>query len=95
MPVSREHVERISHLARLSLSAEQIEKFCHELTIILDYVDQLRAVNTEEAGSCRPASDFGNLIREDSVRQSLQIDKALFNARDHDDQFFRVPTVIG
>lgn len=95
MPVSRKHVERISHLARLSLSAEQIEKFCHELTTILDYVDKLQAVDTKEAGLCWSASHFGNLIREDRVRQSIQIDKALCNAPDRDHHFFRVPKVIG
>lgn len=82
-------------LARLKLSPIEIEKFTHELTVILEYMDQLKTVNTD---GVEPKDQFisaENVFRNDIVRPSLSRDEALANAPDKDDEFFRVPKVIG
>lgn len=94
MPLSKEQVEHIAKLARLNLTLEEIEKFTKELTIIVDYFDQLKAVDTEGVG---PQSQFikaENVFREDGVRPSLPRKMALRNAPDSDGEYFRVPKVI-
>jgi len=95
MPLTKEQVEHIAVLARLKLSPNEIEKFAHELTVILEYVDQLKSVNTE---GVEPKDQFisaENVFRNDIVRPSLSREKALANAPDKDNEFFRVPKVIG
>jgi aspartyl-tRNA(Asn)/glutamyl-tRNA(Gln) amidotransferase subunit C len=95
MPLTKEQVEHIAVLARLKLSPIEIEKFTHELTVILEYVDQLKTVNTD---GVEPKDQFisaENVFRNDIVRPSLSRDEALANAPDRDDEFFRVPKVIG
>ena len=95
MPLTKEQVEHIAVLARLKLSPIEIEKFTHELTVILEYVDQLKTVNTD---GVEPKDQFisaENVFRRDIVRPSLSRDEALANAPERDDEFFRVPKVIG
>lgn len=95
MPLTKVQVEQVAALARLKLSPQEIEKFTNELTVILDYVSQLESVNTE---GVEPKDQFisaENVFREDKVRPSLPREQALANAPDKDDEFFRVPKVIG
>ena len=95
MPLTKEQVEHIAVLARLKLSPIEIEKFTHELTVILEYVDQLKTVNTD---GVEPKDQFitaENVFRNDIVRPSLSREEALANAPDKDEEFFRVPKVIG
>ena len=71
MPLSREQVEHIAKLARLNLTSAEIEKYTHDLTVILSYIDQLQAVNTE---GVEPQNQFikaENVFREDIAEESL------------------------
>ena len=95
MPLTNEQVEHIGVLARLKLSPKEIEKFAHELTVILEYVDQLKSVNTD---GVEPKDQFisaENVFRNDIVKPSLSRAEALANSSEKDDEFFRVPKVIG
>jgi aspartyl-tRNA(Asn)/glutamyl-tRNA(Gln) amidotransferase subunit C len=94
MPLSCAQVEHIAKLARLNLSPAEIEKFTHELTVILSYIDQLQSVDTE---GVEPQNQFikaENVFREDIVESSLPRQEALKNAPDRDEEYFRVPKVI-
>ena len=95
MPLSKAQVEHIARLARLSLTPEEIERYTTELTVILDYIDQLKSVDTE---GVEPENQFitaENVFREDIAEPSLPRDKALANAPQQDGEFFLVPKVIG
>jgi len=95
MPLTKDQVEQVAALARLKLSPQEIEKFTKDLTVILDYVDQLKSVNTD---GVEPKDQFikaENVFREDKIRPSLSRAQALANAPDKDEEFFRVPKVIG
>jgi aspartyl-tRNA(Asn)/glutamyl-tRNA(Gln) amidotransferase subunit C len=95
MPLSKEQVEHIAALARLKLSPKEIEKFASELTVILDYVEQLSEVDTEGVELKDQFITAENVFREDKSRESLSRDEALANAPDKDEEFFKVPKVIG
>ncbi len=95
MPLTKEQVEHIAVLARLKLSPPEIEKFTHELTVILEYVDQLKSVNTDGVELKDQFITAENVFRNDKVRPSLTREQALANAPDQDEEFFRVPKVIG
>jgi len=95
MPLSREQVEHIAKLARLNLTPAEIEKYTHDLTVILSYIDQLQAVNTE---GVEPQNQFiraENVFREDIADKSLPRSEALRNAPDRDEEYFHVPKVLG
>ena len=93
MPISKEQVKRIAHLARLSLAPDQIETYTRELSVILDYIDQLKAVNTEGVEPRARFSMKENMFRGDEIRPSLPVESALVNAPQTMGNFFRVPGV--
>ena len=95
MPLSTEHVEHIARLARLNLSPEEIQKFTVELTVILDYIDQLKAVATELPSEQAGADRHTCPLREDIVRPSLDAAVVLGQAPRHTEQFILVPKVLG
>ena len=97
MPLSQEQVRHVAQLARLNLSTSEIEQFSHDLTRIIDYIDQLSEVDTSSLENSWSESQkiAQNVFREDEIRPSLPREKALANAPDQDDEYFHVPKVIG
>jgi aspartyl-tRNA(Asn)/glutamyl-tRNA(Gln) amidotransferase subunit C len=53
--ISKEQVKHIAKLARISLSPKEVERFQKELSSILEYVDELKKVDTEKV---QPSSQF-------------------------------------
>jgi aspartyl-tRNA(Asn)/glutamyl-tRNA(Gln) amidotransferase subunit C len=95
MPLEKAQVEHIAHLARLKLSPDEIEKLTLEMTVIIDYFEQLQLVDTD---GVEPRDQFiiaENVFRDDIVRPSLTRGQALSNAPESDGEFFHVPKVIG
>lgn len=44
--IAKEDVQHIAHLARIELTPEEEERFQHELSAILQFVEQLNQVDT-------------------------------------------------
>ena len=89
-------VERIAALAQLELTAEEKQLFTKQLADILDYAEQLLAVDT--SGVPATAHVLGDRVeRDDAERPSLAVDEAVANAPDPAaaQGLFRVPRVIG
>jgi aspartyl-tRNA(Asn)/glutamyl-tRNA(Gln) amidotransferase subunit C len=95
MPLSREQVEHVAKLARLNLTPFETEKFTHELTVILSYIDQLALANVDGIDPQSRLVSAENVFRQDTVRPSLSQEAALQNAPKRDDGYFVVPKVIG
>ena len=94
MPISKDEVRYIAHLARLGLTAQEIEHFQGQLEGILAYVDKLKSL---DVGAIEPTAhvlDIKNVLREDTVRPSLEPDKALRIAPQKEGGFYKVPRVI-
>ena len=45
--ISRSDVEHVARLARLSLDDSELERMREQLTSILQYIDKLRALDTD------------------------------------------------
>ena len=66
--ISKEEVEHIAKLARLGLSKEEKEKFSGQLSSILDYVEQLKEVDTDNVPPTAQVTGLENMTREDVIR---------------------------
>lgn len=93
---SRDDVERIAELSRLELTGEELDLFTRQLTGILEYVQQINAVDTTGV----PATSHvvqQSFEREDAPVDSLPRASALANAPDAATEagLFKVPRVIG
>jgi aspartyl-tRNA(Asn)/glutamyl-tRNA(Gln) amidotransferase subunit C len=94
--LSREEVLRIARLARLELTPEETDLFARQLAHILEYVEQIRDLDT---AGVPPTSHVINqpIDRQDVPHDSLSRDDALANAPDAAQQsgLFKVPRVFG
>jgi aspartyl-tRNA(Asn)/glutamyl-tRNA(Gln) amidotransferase subunit C len=93
---SRGDVERVAHLARLELNAEEKDLFARQLAGILAYAEQIHRVPTEGVEPTSHAGDAA-MLRDDEVRPSLPREASLAAAPDADAAagLFKVPRVIG
>ena len=95
MSLTREEVQKVSLLARLLLSEEELEAMTAQLGRVLDYVQQLEELDTEGVEPMAHAIDLANVFADDVIEPSLPRDAALANGPKHDDECFRVPAVLG
>lgn len=97
MPISKDEVQRIADLAKLSIGDDELEKFAEQFQEILEYFTQLESVPTDEDQATYHVLDVENFatpFREDDVRPSLNSKDAMKNAPDQSEDHFRVPGVI-
>ena len=95
MSVTRKDVEHIAELARLKFKDEELENFTFQLNEILAYMEQLNELDTQNVEPLSHPVEGSNVFREDEVKPSIDREEALKNAPSRDDEFFRVPKVIG
>ena len=94
MKISRKEVEKVAVLARLALQDEELDQLTGQMDQILGYVDKLNELDTEGIVPTAHAVPVENAFRDDVVKPSIGIDKALQNAPDPASDCFRVPQVI-
>ena len=92
--ITADDVRKVAHLARLDLPEETIATYTGQLERILDYVDQLQAVDTEGVQATTRAVEVVNVTREDTV-EATEVREALLNqAPLREGDFFRVPKIL-
>jgi len=65
MSLSEEEVRKIAELARLGLTDEEVKKFSGQLTDILDFVEQLSELDTENIEPTSQVTGLENVLEED------------------------------
>ena len=94
MKISKEEIEHIAVLARLSLSDEEKGLFGPQLSGILDYMEKLNELDTEGIEPTSHVIALSNVMRDDTGKDSIPREDALMNAPSHTDEFYRVPKII-
>lgn len=94
MKITIQDVEHVARLARLQLEDDEKPLFARQLGEILEYVDKLKNLNTEGILPTSHAVPVENAFRADMVNCSIGVEKALANAPDRLESFYRVPKVI-
>ncbi len=94
MKITREEVKHVAKLARLALKEEEIEQFTRQLSDILTYVEKLNELDTKDVEPTLHILPVNNVLREDEISASIERGRALMNAPDRTEEFFRVPKVI-
>ncbi len=94
MKITEEDVTYVAGLARLSLTPEELQTMTGQMDAILDYVDKLNELNTDDIVPTAHAVPMANAFRADQVRPSIGVTSALANAPQEVDNCFQVPRVI-
>jgi aspartyl-tRNA(Asn)/glutamyl-tRNA(Gln) amidotransferase subunit C len=95
--LTRETVERVARLARLSLTGDELELFTRQLAGILEYAEEIQAVDTTGVEPMSHCIASDTMWREDVVLPALDRAEILSQAPDADRAagVFRVPKVMG
>ena len=94
MGINKEDVEKVAKLARLEVSPAEKEAFAKQLSQILTHVETLKKYDTNGIEPTATVLGQVNVFREDIVRPSLPVDKALANAPEREADAFAVPRII-
>lgn len=94
MKITVADVGYVAALARLELSNDEQQLFAGQMDAILGYVEKLKELDTDGIVPTSHAVPMENSFRDDTVCNSLGVAKALANAPDRAESFYRVPKVI-
>ncbi len=98
MPITEADVEKVAQLAHMEITADELKIFAPQMADIVDYVEQLNALNTSEIepslGGLTREGEATDSARDDAVAPSLGQQTALSEAPDPASGHFRVPKVL-
>lgn len=94
MKLTREDVLKIALLSRLEVREEEIENVTRQFNDIVEHVDILSQADTENVLPTAHALPINNVLRPDVQVASLPREKAMANAPQAEDGFFRVPKIV-
>lgn len=94
MKVDKETLEKVAHLARLSIKPEEKDQLLKDMGEILNWVEKLGEVDTEGVEPLTHMTQEVNVLRDDKAEKSIERAEALKNAPDQDGKFFKVPKVL-
>ena len=94
MSLSKQEVEDLALLARLSLSEAEVERMQTDLTSILGHIETLQKAQTDGVEPMTHAVPMELRLREDVVGESFEQDTALADAPDRAADYFQVPHII-
>jgi aspartyl-tRNA(Asn)/glutamyl-tRNA(Gln) amidotransferase subunit C len=93
MPLSKDEVRHVAMLARLGLEPGDEEFYADQLSGILQHIDRLQQLDTEDIPPTAQVVEVASRLREDEPRPCLSQAEALANAPAAVDGFFRVPSI--
>jgi aspartyl-tRNA(Asn)/glutamyl-tRNA(Gln) amidotransferase subunit C len=92
--IGPEEVVHIATLARLDLSAEEIETFSHQLSAVLEHVAAIRRLDVADLVPMHHTSALENVLRADEVRPGLSRSEVLAAAPAAESDRFSVPRIL-
>jgi aspartyl-tRNA(Asn)/glutamyl-tRNA(Gln) amidotransferase subunit C len=95
MALSRDEVQHVAELARLSFSDEEEERMADEMSQILDHFEKLDELDTSGVPPMSHVLDVTNVFREDEIEERIDQEQALEPAPETDGGYFQVPKVVG
>lgn len=94
MSLSHEKVANIAHLARIAISENEYEQYAQQLNKILEFVDQLQAVDTADIEPMAHPLEMQQRLRVDQVIEEDQRDAFQAVAPRVEAGLYLVPKVI-
>ncbi len=93
--LSKDTASYVARLANLSLTGAEIEKFTKQLAEIIDFnIKLLEKVDVENVKPTAHIGKLANITREDETKPSLTSEKALNNAKEIHNYFFKVKAIL-
>jgi len=94
MSLLESDVEKIAHLARLSINKNDIPSYANNLSDILQLIEQMSHVNTDNISPMAHPLDTIQRLRNDEVTESNQREQFQATTSFVEDGLYLVPKVI-
>lgn len=94
MVVSKEEILHIAKLADLNIEENEIDEYAKNLQDILNFVDVLNNVNTDNVEETMGVINNYNVFRKDEIKEFGDREILLQNAPEQEDGMFKIPKVI-
>ncbi len=94
MKITDEIMDYVGILAKLDLSEEEKQQAAGDMERMLDYVEMLNDLDTEEVEPMSHVFPVNNVFREDEVTNGDTRDETLANAPARKDGAFKVPKTV-
>jgi aspartyl-tRNA(Asn)/glutamyl-tRNA(Gln) amidotransferase subunit C len=95
MQITREMIEHVAQLGRLSFREDELAGFISQLNQILEHVEKLNELDTSDVPPTSHVFFTKTPMREDIAREEPSpIEELLQNAPRRQEQFYVVPRVI-
>lgn len=76
--LTREEVLHLAKLAKLTLTEAEIKKYQKQLSQTLDYIENLKQINTDKITSYFYTTSAKNVFEEDKINKERILKKASF-----------------
>ena len=94
MKIDKNITLKIAKLTRLKIDESEVIELSSQLSEILDWVEQLNEVNTDNVEPLSSVSITELPLREDLVNKIDQINDVMSNAPEKLENYFVVPKVV-
>jgi len=94
--LSKDEILHLAHLARLTLTYEEIEKYQKQFSETIDYIKNLEELNTQNIKPTNSVVDLKNVTYEDGTNStnSLTTKEAVQNAKHVKEEEFVVERIM-
>jgi aspartyl-tRNA(Asn)/glutamyl-tRNA(Gln) amidotransferase subunit C len=93
--LTRDEVAHVAHLARLSLTDDELDTYTHQLGAVLEHAADVAALDLADVEPTAHPLPLANVLREDVVGPCLDRAEVLGQAPAVEDGRFRVPAILG
>ena len=86
--ITNEEVKKVANLARLELNKDEINNHAEQLEKILEYINQLEKINTDDVPCTTRAIEVLNVFRKDEKKNSDCTEELLELSPSREDKYF-------
>ena len=94
MEFDKKSLLKLGKLARISISDDKLNNLSKDLNSILEFVNQLKEINTDQVDPTSNSLNQKLEVRDDKVDTKNSAEDILENAPEKEMDFFVVPKVI-
>ena len=87
-------IEHLAKLARLKLTDVEKEKFSNQMGTIIEYIEKLSEVNTNNVEPTAHILGLNNIFRKDATTKPLTDQAPINNSPAHSKGHYEVPKII-
>ena len=92
--ISEEEVEEIALLTRIAMNKSEISLMAGQMSIILENIDVLNEVFTDDIEPTGHSAEVESVMREDVPDDSLKLEDVMANAPRREGDFIRIRPVL-